>query len=1284
METDVDLGKISIVPKGDWNDQEKVEYNDIWRYNSAKYLALKESQGVIPSDDKVYWYELSSQGKSAYQQAVEDGFTGSEAEWLQSLKQPAIDAATQAAAAVERIDERFPQKMDEIKSELSERISQEVVDRVVKPIVISSKEEIIGSFKVGGESHDLYACSFQLNGLPKTSGETKEYIIADEPLGFGLYFNVESFTASTGKGLNKEFFNFNYEVVRFYINDSLQSCIVVKCKNTMSEEANGVLYFQYCKFWGDVVEFDVTVPAGVNKENINLEIPKLKFNKKMVFSYITDDSYSIYQYIFSFINKRYLARFFKLPNSGSAISFHLGMQGNPAFEQYVSDAFYPDLFRQCTDGAGVKRRYATTIAVWPEKLKGDFIGQDVGMHWPWMSEKEFKLYFDFGYSMGYHDLVGYDATTNTQEKFNKCLEDTVALFKEYSGIIPKLMVEPNGDHAYITFSRANDTIQVITAQSGPNATGIKKVYPFRSDFTLNKQGTTVERIFAYGNDLNNDIEYPQYSQDMMEILNGFNTATNKDNIYWLISAAHRSAYWESFLIKTIHEAYGDIGDDSLWFPTLDELFEYWYMRENTLSVKTVTETGVHYKMYVPKGANFFFRDLSVLLSGITSLTGVNVTSGNNVFGTSFAINDGKLLVNLNFNELLMQRVNKYVEAFEADYNKEYAYDDAYYFVQMLKTGLKESYLNRINKWVSPPTLKSFSINEGQETTQSQNVTLNITYTGQAPTHYMASENSGFTGAQWIDYVENPTFKLSDEFNEKTVYIKLKNVYGETGALSDKITLLEPTLALTSIAINDGDASTTQRNISLSFSYTGFPSHYMVSEDPTFSGSSWVEFAENPAIQLSESFGNKTLYAKLKNADTETLSRSAIIELIDAVTARLNSISINNGEEFTGSGTVEVEFDTMNTITKYKIGKLADLSDCPDWITWTGSTVSFNSGVLEGALTVYAQVANATTESAIKSDSITVVKPVVMVGLILANGDNSFAGLNVPVSFDISQGTPTHYRLAETVSALTSAPWLAWKTDILYTFASLGAKTLYGQVKNQVSESITSNDSVTLTEPPVIILLANVATAANVPGVGLVQPIDMGNNAAAIKDTQGNNVGTLVGKYKAYNTAAFAAMDAKYSKEFLQGTGNINYWPGTTLGAAGVYPNSMIFDGSTKKVAVPIRQIITAYATQRLPVVILSGIASGTYKVKLLLSDSSNAPTTTQPWLLQVQGEVQEIEAADLSTRVINNNSYWYTFSNVTVDSDGYLIVAQGYKNDPSSAAQHSRISPVCIVEITKV
>lgn len=370
MANDIDLGKISITPRGDWNNKTEVEYNDIWRYKNAKYLALQDSTGVVPADDGVYWYELSSQGKSAYQQAVDNGFPGSEEEWLQSLKQPALDGAARADAAVANMDKRFPDEISKIQSSLYNQLSSDLNDKVVKPLVISGTEQLAGQYKMNGEVIDIYERSVSLSNLPKVAGETKDYVIADEPLGFGTYVNVESFVASTGKGLNKEFLNFNYDITRFYINSQLQTCVVLKCRNTVSEEVNGLMHIQYCKFRGDVVEFDITLPSSVNKEAISLEIPPLKYNKKMVFSYITDDSYAIYQYIFSLINKRYIAKRFKLPDD-RILTWHLGMQGDPQIEQYVSDAYYPEKPAQCTDGAGIKKRYATTVATWPDKLKNN-------------------------------------------------------------------------------------------------------------------------------------------------------------------------------------------------------------------------------------------------------------------------------------------------------------------------------------------------------------------------------------------------------------------------------------------------------------------------------------------------------------------------------------------------------------------------------------------------------------------------------------------------------------------------------------------------------------------------------------------------------------------------------------------------------------------------------------------------------------------------------------------------------------------------------------------------
>lgn len=1017
-------------------------------------------------------------------------------------------------------------ELDKVNAELNKKVDEssvykkndtynkaEIDNKVIsRPLVISLYERKSGTFNIGGESIDIWEKSVHLYSLPKVLGESKEYVIADEPLGFGTYVNIDSLVASSGKGLNKEFFNFNYEITRYYINEQLQSCVVIRCKTNITENVSGLLHIQYCKFFGDIVEFDVALPDTVDKEAISLEIPPLKYNKKMAFSYITDDSYSIYQHIFSSINKRLVAKKFQLPD-GRILTYHLNMQGKPEYDQYVSEEYYPDSFRQCTDGAGVKHRYATTISCWGDKMKDQAVGQDVGIHWPWVSEKELKFFFDFGHMCAYHDLIGYDVNTiKTQEQFDKCMADTVAMFKEYTGRIPKLMVEPNGDHRYISFCRDNDIVQMITAQTGDPA--IKKVYPFKAGFSLDKNDVAVERLFANGNDMTTDNDNPQYAQDVLDILANFNTSTNKDTIYWLIGSAHRSSHWEAVLIKKIHETYGDIGNDSLWFPTLEEFFEYWYMRENTLSVKTVTVTGVHYKMYVPKGANFFFRDLSVLISGISSLEGVSVTSDDNVYGTSFGVNEGKLLVNLDFNPLLMERVNKYVEAFESDHNKEYAYDDASYFVQMLKPGLKEPYLARINKWVSPPVLESFIVNGGDEHTQSQDVVLNITFSGQAPSHYMASENADFTGTTWKEYKAEPTFRLTDGFTLKTIYVKLKNAYGETPAMSDTITLLEPTLTLNAITINGGAESTVEKSVRVSFEYIGYPTHYMLSENEAFTGAQWVAFAATPVFELSTSFGAKKIYAKLKNSTTETVSRSADIEFIDVVTARLNSISVNDGDDVASTGVVQVIFNTMNTVTKYKIGKMADLSDCPEWISWTNATISYDSGMTEGELTVYAKVGNSTTESDIKSDSIRIVQPVTVTAITLAAGKESFDGFNVPVSFTIGQGTPTHYRLAETASGINSAIWIAWSVGITYKFATIGSKTLYGQCKNEVSESDIVNDAITLTAPLVKAVIGFNATANNIvqfvtANGDTINQIKLGNHESydrkPLKDIQGNSL-----------------------------------------------------------------------------------------------------------------------------------------------------------------------------------
>lgn len=66
-----------------------------------------------------------AKGKSAYDLAVDHGFEGTEEEWLESLKQPALDAAKIALEAAERADEATA-TLQQIITEVNEAITQTV------------------------------------------------------------------------------------------------------------------------------------------------------------------------------------------------------------------------------------------------------------------------------------------------------------------------------------------------------------------------------------------------------------------------------------------------------------------------------------------------------------------------------------------------------------------------------------------------------------------------------------------------------------------------------------------------------------------------------------------------------------------------------------------------------------------------------------------------------------------------------------------------------------------------------------------------------------------------------------------------------------------------------------------------------------------------------------------------------------------------------------------------------------------------------------------------------
>jgi peptidoglycan/xylan/chitin deacetylase (PgdA/CDA1 family) len=265
----------------------------------------------------------------------------------------------------------------------------------------------------------------------------------------------------------------------------------------------------------------------------------------------------------------------------------------------------------------------------------------------------------------------------------------------------------------------------------------------------------------------------------------------------------------------------------------------------------------------------------------------------------------------------------------------------------------------------PPTVDSFSINNGAAATTSQDVTLNNACTGD-PTHYMASESSDFSGASWQDYSAAPNFTLSSGYGTKTVYFKVKNAAGESGVVSDTINYKMPNPVVTSFMINNGALNTTNQIVTLNNTCTESPTRYMASESPTFEGAVWKAYSTAPSFTLSSGYGTKTVYFKVKNSG----GQSAVVS--DTINYKMpkpvvTSFKINNGAASTSSSTVTLN----NTCTQNPTRYMASESPTFTGAVWkaysTAPSFVLSSG--RGTKTVYFKVKNAGGQSAVVTDTI---------------------------------------------------------------------------------------------------------------------------------------------------------------------------------------------------------------------------------------------------------------------------------------------------------------------------
>lgn len=614
-------------------------------------------------------------------------------------------------------------------------------------ILISDVESKVGSYRFGVTEHDIYACSVLLIVSPTSVGEEKEYIVSDSPLGNNMYLTAKNITVKDSAG---KFYPGAIEVKQMYVTEDFETKLSVICKSAIPAGSTLMLTLEYLKLAGEIIEFSIVLPSGVSADSVNLSFAPLKYDKHFAFTYTADDSVEgAYARIWRRINQKWI---------DDSEFFHLG---NTPTTGYTPE--YPLVY---TDGCGNDRRFGFSVALWPtlgnEYNPNGLIGDGTNKNSIYITWPELDLMKDWGVSMLYHNVDEriYDKTNPA---------DIVKGFKaDYDKVLDKLnrrmkvMGLPDGNTAYVTAADESPLVDFYRS----SLHHLEKIY-LKSTGSLYKK-----RTYGGTNSSVNDVKLEELAEQH-----------TSDNPYWVGITTHRVDLSRIELLETIYSLYGKGGDDSLWVASWDEIYEYIQMRLNSVIKKIVSNNTVTWKILVPFSKNYYFKDLSFLVSGITSVDALTVSD--KIFGYSYAAHGSGMLVNVNFNELLLECAEKYTVKFESTLSEEDK-TDAYYFVNQLKDTLKAPFAARLSVNEAAPVLNSISINDGVTVTYNQLVSITLNMPGGL-THYKVGETADLSGASWIVGTSKTfSYQLSSGYASKNVYVQVKNSFGESEIKSSSI------------------------------------------------------------------------------------------------------------------------------------------------------------------------------------------------------------------------------------------------------------------------------------------------------------------------------------------------------------------------------------------------------------------------------------------------------------------------------------------------------------------
>ncbi|MDD6210909.1 MAG: glycosyltransferase [Bacteroidales bacterium] len=408
--------------------------------------------------------------------------------------------------------------------------------------------------------------------------------------------------------------------------------------------------------------------------NFEVTLPRLKYNKKFAYSFTGDDTYaSIYRKGFmSILNAPYL-----------------DLRKNES----ILNPFKPNQFLSYTDGCGNIIPFKLGVAVQIFHKYGLIIPSFSALKTfksEYLTWNEINIFSDFGCGV-YNHGGGFLA-----DMFKMCafsLSEGQHLMKRYSNVQPKVMIRPDGNNRYIEAALENPDFHIYTSEKSDDST-----YPF---INLQDSFLNLEHYIQYRTCLDG------YNFDQMKArIDSLANASNENNAPWMHDFVHLIAKKPvqgvdekdvNRYFKYINETYGSKGNDQIWFASVDEVYEYWYLREHTkITQKEHGDTLIiQLNGYIPD--DFIHKTLTVQLKPIPPSTTKNIKNIeiDGAVTSNYCINDKDIILTLNLSNRIFVLAEKYLsiaEKIPTNYNL----SNASYFVNTIPTMWQSKFKTRLD------------------------------------------------------------------------------------------------------------------------------------------------------------------------------------------------------------------------------------------------------------------------------------------------------------------------------------------------------------------------------------------------------------------------------------------------------------------------------------------------------------------------------------------------------------------------------------------------------------